>query len=53
MFMCNQVMLNKTGALTPPRGAVAALPNRFVGAIIIKTLKAALVWPAWAQSERK
>jgi len=53
MLICNQLMLKMAGAFAARPAAVAVLPHCFAAVSIIKTLKAALVWPAWGQSERK
>jgi hypothetical protein len=52
MLTSNRVML-KAGAFIARPATVAVLPGRFVTASIIKTWKAALVWRACEQSERK
>jgi hypothetical protein len=53
MLMCDRVVLKKAGAFTACPVSVAVPGHRFVGAFIIKDLKAALVWPDCGQSERK
>ena len=53
MSLCNRVVLIKAGAFTARPAAVAVLPHRFVTTCIIKSLDAALVWPAGGQSEGK
>jgi hypothetical protein len=53
MLMCNQVVLKEASAFTAHPAAVALPPYRFLAAFIIKSLNAALVWPACGQSEEK
>ena len=53
MSMCNRVVVKKASAFTARLAVVAIFPHRFVATCIIKSLDAALVWPACGQSERK
>lgn len=53
MSMCNQVVLKDAGGFAAGPAAVAIFPHRFVAALIIEPVNAALVWPACGQSERK